>query len=158
MKKLLLVMLLLPTWCLAQEIPKNSDKIIVINQLSAEQNFIRAKQALGDRDIEIASQDREIFQIKTAHIRSTDNGGYSFLINCREGKVSITGTWGGNIGLNIGGITQGPSTYKIQYKGAQKYFFNKMQEFAKELGTQIEYQTTVIMVKPKVNKDDLFGE
>lgn len=153
-----MLLIALPIFAVAQtEIPKGSDKIVVINQLTADQNFIKAKQALADKDIEIASQDKDIFQIKTAQIRSTENGGYAFLINCKEGKVSITGSWGSNIGLNIGGFTQSPSVYKIQYKGAQKYFFNKMQEFAKELGIQIEYLTTAVMVKPPVNKDDLFG-
>ncbi|RAJ19246.1 hypothetical protein LY11_05300 [Pedobacter cryoconitis] len=152
-------MLLLPcfAWAQTQEIPKNSDKIIVINQQTSEQNFIKVKQALADRDIEIATQDRDIFQIKTALIRSTENGGYSFLINCKDGKVSFTGTWGSNLGLNIGGITQAPSIYKIQYKGAQKYFFNKMKEFAETFGTEIRYETTVIMVKPPKNQDDLYG-
>lgn len=159
MKKLIIILIVLPSFVWAQgiEIPKNSDKIIVVNQLTAEQNFIKAKQALADKDIEVASQDRDIYQIKTGRIRSSDNGGYTFLINCKDGKISITGTWGSNLGLNVGGITQGSSIYSIKYKGTEKYFFNQMNDLAKELGTEIQYQTTIVMVKPKVNKDDVYG-
>ena len=114
MKKLILLFFLFPMLLIAQEIPKNSDKIIVVNQLTAEQNFIRAKQVLADQDIAIAVQDRDIFQISTGRIRQSDNASFQYLINCREGKVSITGTWSSNIGLNLGGITQGASTYSIK--------------------------------------------
>ncbi|MEJ5962795.1 hypothetical protein [Pedobacter immunditicola] len=160
MKKLtLLLLLLLPFVGYSQtEIPKNSDKIIVINKLTAADNFIKAKQALADLDIEILSQDRDIFQIKTGKIRSTDNGSYAYLINCREGKISITGTWGTNLGLNVGMISQGPSNYAIKYKGLQKFIFNKMNDFALKLGDKLEYQTSEVIAqtRPKGN-DDLYN-
>ena len=146
---------MLPMLLKAQQIPKNSDKIIVVNQLTAEQNFIRAKQVLADQDIAIAVQDRDIFQISTGQIRQSDNATFVYLINCREGKVSITGTWSSNIGLNLGGITQGASTYSIKYKGLQKLLFNQMNDFAKKLGNNIEYQSSVVNL-PKKNNDDLY--
>jgi len=157
MKKItLLLLILLPFIGYSQsEIPKNSDKIIVLNELTAAANFIKAKQALADLDIEILSQDRDIFQIKTAKIRSTNDAGYAYLINCRDGKVTITGTWGTNIGIQVGAITQGASTYAITYKGLQKYIFNKMNEYALKLGDKLEYQSSEVIAKtlPKGNDD-----
>ena len=148
---------MLPLSLLAQEIPKNSDKIIVTNTQTAEQNFIKAKQVLADQDIAVAVQDRDIFQISTGRIRQSDNASFQYLINCREGKVSITGTWSSNIGLNLGGITQGASTYTIKYKGLQKLLFNQMNDFAKKLGENIEYQSSVVVNEPKKkSNDDLY--
>jgi hypothetical protein len=158
MKKILLMLLtLLPLLSMAQqmEIPKNSDKIIVINQVTAEENFKKAKQILADMDVAIATQDRDTWQIKSGEIRQTDNVSYRYLINCRDNKVSITGTWGTNIGINVGGITQGPSTYVISYKGAVKIMFNKMNDFAKQLGGELTYESS--KAKAETKTDSKFG-
>ena len=158
MKKLILLLLLaVPTFAKAQtEIPKGSDKIVVNNTRSAEDNFKLAKQLLADDDIEILSQDKDIFQIITGGVRISNDAKFSYLINCREGKVTITGTWGTTIGLNMGGITSSPSTYAVTYKGGQKELFNRMDTFAKQLG-DLQYHITYTAPKPKKNKDDVYG-
>jgi hypothetical protein len=158
MKKLMLLMFLLPFLAVAQtEIPKGSDKITIINNHTASENFLLAKQILADQDIEIATQDKDIFQIKTGKIRASDNGTFSYLINCRDNKVTMTGTWGSNLGLNIGGLTSGPSLYAIQYKGTQKFMFNQMNDIAKQIGVNLEYSNTIVYVKPKKSYDDVYG-
>lgn len=77
-----------------QEPLKIADKIIVQNDKTAEENFKLAKQLLADDDIEIAFQDKDIWQIKTGRIRLSNEAGYAYLINCKERKVTITGSWG----------------------------------------------------------------
>jgi hypothetical protein len=158
MKKLILLLLLaVPALANAQtEIPKGSDKIVVNNTRSAEDNFKLAKQLLADDDIEILSQDKDIFQINTGGVRISNDAKFSYLINCREGKVTITGTWGTTIGLNMGGITSAPSTYAVTYKGGQKELFNRMDTFAKQLA-DVQYVITYTAPKPKKNKDDVYG-
>ena len=152
MKKLILLLLVvLPFITMAQtEILKNADKIIVINEKSAMDNFIKAKQALADLDVEILSQDKDIYQIKTGKIRSTNDGWYSYLVNCRDGKISITGQWGTNLGM----LSQGASTYAITNKGLQKYIFNKMNDYAKQLGDKLEYSVTPTIAKTRAKSDD----
>lgn len=154
MKKLItLLLVVLPFFTIAQVAPKNADKIIVQNERSAEENFKLAKQLLADNDIEIASQDKEIYQIKTGRIRINNDAGCAYLINCKEGKVTITGSWGTTLGLNIGGITSAPSTYRLINKGTQKGIFNQMNDFAKKLGDNISYTT---LVKAVPQKDDVY--
>lgn len=159
MKKLATLILFLftiNTYGQTNEIPKNADKIVVLNDKTAEQNFIKAKQALADKDIAIAVQDRDIFQITTGRIRQNDNASFSYLINCRDNKISITGVWSTNVGLQVGMITQGASTYNITYKGTQKIIFNQMDELAKELGTEIKYEVTQTVVKENPKNDDVY--
>lgn len=160
MKKLILLLLLaVPALANAQtEIPKGSDKIVVVNNRTAADNFILAKQILADESIEILSQDKDIFQIKTGRIRATDNGSYSYLINCRDGKVTVTGTWGTTNGIQVGFLTQSPSTYAVTYKGGQKELFNRMNEFAKQLGDDVQYVVSYTAPKPRKNNDDVYGK
>jgi hypothetical protein len=154
MKKLIaLIVMLLPFFINAQVVPKNADKIIVQNDNSAEQNFKLAKQLLADNDIEVASQDKDIFQIKTGRIRINNDAGCTYLINCKDDKVTITGSWGTTLGINIGYITSAPSTYQLIYKGTQKSTFNRMNEFAKKLGDNISYTT---LSKKVPQKDDVY--
>ena len=127
--------------------------------MTAEQNFIKAKQVLADLDIAVAQQDRDIFQISTGRIRQSDNATFAYLINCRDGKISVTGTWGTSNGIQVGFLTQGASTYSIKYKGLQKYIFNRMNDYAKLLDGTLTYQSSAetVQVKNK-NHDDLYGE
>jgi len=146
----LLLLLLFPLAGFTQnEIPKNSDKIIVSNDKTAQDNFIIAKQALADADIEILGQDRDVFQIKTGKIIFNESVSYSYLINCRDGKISITGTWTNNVNFNSVMITRQGFTYPIQYKAKQKVLFNKMNDFAKQLGEKLDYQSSV--EAPQIN-------
>ena len=137
----LLLFLLFPLAGFTQnEIPKNSVKILVRNDKTAPDNFTYVKQALADADIEILNQDRDVFQIKTGKIIFNGNANYSYLFNCKDGKISITGTWTNNLSVNSGMISQEGYTNVIQYTGKQKDIFNKMNDFAKKLGEKLEYQ------------------
>jgi hypothetical protein len=157
MKKLttlILIFFTINVYAQTTVIPKNADKIIVLNDKTAEENFIKVKQTLADKDIAIAVQDRDVFQISTGKIRLNNNSSCSYLINCRDNKISITGTWGTTMGLQIGYVTSNPSTYAIKYKGNQKVIFNQMDELAKELGTEIKYEVPVVKKMPK--NDDVY--
>ena len=155
-----MILFLIPLLSVAQNIgiPKNADKIIVHNSLTAEQNFIKAKQTLADSDIAIAMQDRDIFQIQTGSIRQRDNATFQYLINCKDGRISITGTWTTTLSMGVAsggfGLSQGSGNHSIKYKGNEKYVFNRMNDFAKQLGGDIVYNITTEFVVKRIKSDD----
>lgn len=140
---------------IAQEIPKKSDKIIVTSTLTAEQNFIKVKQQLADIGIDIATQDRDIFQIKTGDIATKWGGTLYYVIFCKEGHIQITGN--AKTGIKLGLMDADPYS-PIVFRGMKgsmtKESFMLMNEFAKKLGNNIEYQSSVMVNEPKKNNND----
>jgi hypothetical protein len=63
--KVNLLLLLLFTCALAHAQQKGCDKILIKNDKSASDNFLDVKLILAEKGIEIASIDKDIFQLKT---------------------------------------------------------------------------------------------
>lgn len=158
MRKLLLIFILLPYLCFSQDdvfgtkastknslAIKRADKIIVANEKPAAENFLMVKQVLSDNDIEIVSQDKDIFQIKSGQITVTRGGASSYYnFNCRQGKIVVTGFYKAGYDLNIGGVIAKDEYTKIQNRGMggsiTKEAWNKMDIFSQKLGDKITYE------------------
>lgn len=148
MKVLLILFVLLPGYALAQKtdtIPfKDCDRIIIKNDLSAEENFMLIKKTLSENEIEIASQDSESKQLKSGIIplenRLGSKANYYMLFFVKEGRVSIKGFY--KSGLSSGGFI----TLEDGYQSA-KYFkpkkrnivFEKMVSLSKSIPGQMFY-------------------
>lgn len=148
MKKLLLLLLALPCGAFAQRtdtIPfKNSDRIIIRNNLSADENFNLIKKSLSENEIEIASQDTEAKQIKSGVIPLENslgsNANYYLLFFAKDNQLSIRGYF--KSGISAGGFI----TLEDGYQAA-KYFkpkkrnmiFEKMQLVSKNIPGQTLY-------------------
>jgi hypothetical protein len=124
---------------------KKADRIIISNEKSSAENFLLVKQILSDSDIEIASQDKEIFQIKSGQIPITRGGASSYYnFNCRQGKIVVTGFYKGGYDLDIGGVISKDEYTRIQNRGMggsiTKEAWNKMDIFSQKLGDRITYE------------------
>ena len=124
---------------------KKADRIIIANEKSAADNFLLVKQILSDNDIEIASQDKDIFQIKSGQITITRGGASGYYnFNCRQGKIVVTGFYKAGYDLNIGGVIAKDEYTKIQNRGIggsiTKEAWNKMDIFSQKLGDKITYE------------------
>ena len=124
---------------------KKADRIVIANEKSAAENFIMVKQMLSDNDIEITSQDKDIFQIKSGQITITRGGASGYYnFNCRQGKIVVTGFYKAGYDLNIWGVIAKDEYTKIQNRGMggsiTKEAWNKMDLFSQKLGEKITYE------------------
>ena len=142
MKKLLLLLFVLPLMSMGQtEIPNESNKIIVHTSApaSAADNFLKVKKALVDLDIQIASQDKDLFQIGTGKILYSDDIYSTYLISCKDQLITITGQYTDRTITMGGGFGAGTTTRPVLYKGRGKKIFLEMNAFAKKLGAELTY-------------------
>lgn len=124
---------------------KKADRIIIANEKSAAENFLLVKQVLSDNDIEIANQDKDIFQVRSGQITVIRGGASSYYnFNCRQGKIVVTGFYKGGYDLNISGIIAKDEYTKIENRGMggsiTKEAWNKMDIFSQKFGEKITYE------------------
>lgn len=130
-----------------KEVPKRTYKIIVKNELSADDNFTLVGRTLIDNDWTIGSKDKDFYTIKSGsrELYKSGTGSYSLDFAIKNKSISITGTCTVDITLNFGGAESTNSSYRICYKGMNgsipKDAFIKMAEFAKKLGTEFDFVT-----------------
>jgi len=154
--KLLFVVIvaMLPFVGFGQQILKNADTIIITDDQSAEQNFKLVKQVLADDHIEISSQDSLSYQLHTGTIKLAKNTGYQYLINSKQGRITIsgsvvgkngmTGAYGNGVGISIPVGKSRIESYPIANKGFMKIIFKRMNDFAKKLGDNISYSASPV--------------
>jgi hypothetical protein len=153
---------MLPFFGFTQEILKNADTIIVKNDQSAEQNFQLVKKLLADDEIEIAIQDSSSNQFETGRIRLANNLGCHYLIDCKQGRITVSGTvegkngmtgsYGNGVGISIPIGRSRKESYPITNKGFMKLIFKRMDDFAKKLGDNISYTASTVKTKKKADQ------
>lgn len=83
------MVVLLPFITIAQE--KGADKIIISNTNTANDNFIKVKLELAEQGFEIATQDKDIFQLKTGNKNLQGGKSFYYLIFCKDKQINIQG-------------------------------------------------------------------
>ena len=114
--------------------PKKTYKIVVKNELTADQNFTLVGKSLAENDFMIEVKDKEFKTIRTAS-KSIDKTarGLRLLFSIRDHEISVTGQ------ATVATFSQ------IVLKGKGGPFvqlcFEQMQEFAMKLGATVEFIT-----------------
>lgn len=140
MKYILLCFLSIPICVGAQEILKKANRIIISNDKKAEDNFTLVKHLLSDKGIEIDSQDKEVFQIKTGifKIDKYNSSGF-YILKCYNKKISLVGKRKNSVFDR-----EADPFNEISNKGMSgsplKLSFESMNNFAKDLGDNVSYE------------------
>lgn len=149
MKRLIFSLaLLFPLFCFSQKtdtIPfKNAEKVICKNNLSASENFKLVKNILQDEEIEIASQDKDVLQIKTGNISFgvtlLPAANYNMIFFCKDSLISIKSFY--KSGISTGLFTTVEESYiqVLFYKPNKKNVpFDKMVKLAKKMKGIVYY-------------------
>ena len=122
MKNLILLLLIACNLCEfsePKEFPHKTYKIIVKNNLSADENFTLTGRTLIDNDYTIAIKDKDFYTIKTAkrELYKSRMGSYFLNFSNKDHSISVTGECFADLTLNFGGVRTENSSFKICYKG-----------------------------------------
>lgn len=131
------------------EAPKKTYRILVKNNLSADENFTLVGRTLAENDFVIDVKDKEFYTIKTAPKNAWKNSGrYLLIFSIKNNLISVTGQANVdmNVGFGIGTRVGSEAAFNdIVNKGMKGSFyqvsFSRMQDFAMKLGTELEYIT-----------------
>ena len=129
------------------EYPRKAYKIIVKNNLSADENYVLVGKTLLDNDWVIESKDKDFHTIKTAirEMYKSRTGSYFLNFTIKDKAIAIMGQCYVDLTMRIGFVESTNASYKISYKGMDgnlnKNAFLKMADFAKKLGTEFEFVT-----------------
>ncbi|SDJ95185.1 hypothetical protein SAMN04487898_105135 [Pedobacter sp. ok626] len=146
-----------------QQAPKGSDKIIIKNDKSASDNFISVKLILAEKGIEIASQDKDIYQLKTGVAPVTKYGaGAYYVVFCKDNSIRLTGMFNTGFQLNML-VKDTDPLIQIVNRGMKGSLFNEawkaMNELAATLGGDISYTGGIddmVKIKPDPKKNDVY--
>ena len=129
-----LILVVLSLQLNAQEAPKKTFKLVVKNELTAEQNFNLVGRSLAESDFVIAVKDKE-FNIITTSPKNLDNTarGLRLVFSIRDHEISVTGQ------ATVATLSQ--AVRKGQGGAFVQLCFTKMQEFTVKLGPNLEYVT-----------------
>jgi|GEM_PF-893446 len=121
-------------------IPKRANKIILLNDKTAEENFTILKQSLAEAGIEVANQDKDIFQIKTGAIITKGFAGGSdvfLLLSCKDSSIIIRGQLRSSLVITSGNATSDSALETVSYTGFKGSIYRKawegMDNFARSL-------------------------
>jgi len=127
-------------------IPKKAWKILIKNNLTADENFALVGRTLAENDFTIDTKDKEFFTIKsgTKDVGKV-SGRYFFTFSVRDNVISVTGQTNSDVSLSFGYAKSESSFEKIANRGAKLSYigisFARMNEFALKLGPTVEYIT-----------------
>jgi hypothetical protein len=101
-----LLMTMHSAFCQEAEIPRKADICIISNALYAKDNYLMVKRSLSDHNIEIGSQDMEVFQIKSGlvPVKKLNGAVAYYIILCKDSTVMIKGMAKGGISLQLYGV------------------------------------------------------
>lgn len=166
MKKLYTCLILLFTFntlSAQQQAPKGADKIIIKNAKSASDNFLAVKLILAEKGIEISSQDKDIFQLKTGVIPITKYGaGAYYVVFCKDNSIQLIGMF--NTGIELNMLVKDTDPFiQIVNRGMKGSLFKEawiaMNSLAESFGGDISYiggTDNMVKVKPQLKKDDVY--
>jgi hypothetical protein len=145
-----------------QQVPKNANKIVVKNDKTAADNFLAVKLILAEKAIEIASQDKDIYQVKTGVTPITKYGaGAYYVIFCKDNSIQLSGYF--NTGLELNTLVKDTDPFKqiVNRKmGLYGESWRAMNDLAIQLGSDIEYLggevKPVTRAKRDLFKDDVY--
>lgn len=138
MRKLLLLLLLLPFVVLGQEIPKGVTKIIITNTLSAKDNFNLVTKTLLDNDNFIEQSDSVTYYVKTQSKKPNKGIGLRFLnVRAMDNQVEISGMY--KSGIEVGGIADNYEPI-INRSGLYRNVFADMNALALKFGGTLSYR------------------
>ncbi|TKC10707.1 hypothetical protein FA048_11080 [Pedobacter polaris] len=144
MKKLIFALLLFPIFSLAQVIPEKANQIIVVNNQTAYANFIDVKLLLAKKGIELASQDKDTFEVKSGSIMVDSLSKSYYTFTCRDDKIIITGINKSNSKASDADTKTAVKLETIANVGLKgsltQLSFKAMNDFAKFLGTKLKYE------------------
>lgn len=127
--------------------PKKTWKILVKNNLSADDNFALVGRTLAENDFTIDKKDKEFYTIKTANkeIGKSISGTYFLTFIIKSNTIAVTGQYNTGLSLDFGSVRSENEFEKIRNIGGRGSWpqksFMKMHDFALLLGSQVEYIT-----------------
>jgi len=138
---LLLILILMPFFGFSQinidEIPKKSNAVEVINDLSYEENFTAIGKIVIENNLTIAQKDKE-FGFITTEPKSIGNnvfGATKYTIKVKEKNILISGVIQGG-GINVEGVSLNGS-FPVENKGRKgsplKNSFELMVKLAEQM-------------------------
>ncbi len=157
---LILIIFLLNVFCIsAQEPPKGTYKIIIKNNLTKDDNFLKVGQTLIENDFQIANKDKEFYTIGSGkkHINKSDcDCSLDFVI--KDSCIIVTGKVYSPLGAQSGMFTYKVDFFRIENKGIKssgyRESFTEMLNIAKLLGGELEYITDI--KQRRAENDDIY--
>jgi hypothetical protein len=138
MKKLLLVLFLIPFFSLAQSEPSKGDNTIVVKS-DKEDLFDLAMMRLLQDGFEIKDSNEKYQTISTESKKMSEYASYRFIISIIDDQVQLQGRWKNDIG-NAVFNTQG-FEYEMVWKkkGGESHIWKYLESFASNFGTDRSY-------------------
>jgi hypothetical protein len=134
--RLFIFILIFPLGLFAQDIPKGVTKIIVTNNLSAEENFDYAIKTLLDNDYFFEQSDKAIGYIKTQEKAIKPSGSIILNIRVEKNKITISGTNKSGLDLRVGGVTVNDNAEPIRNAGMKGSIVKKAFEAMNEIASK----------------------
>jgi len=150
MKTIITLLVLLPVVLFAQDIPKKTSKIIIHNNLNAEDNFKLVGRTVLQNDYQIEKKDKDFGTIQTERqsyskpFRLSYSWYFDFVIS--DNKIVLTGKMTSDeLDVNSNTFASSDNWEKIQKRGMKKSLywntFQKMKEFSELFESKkIEYK------------------
>lgn len=133
------------------EIPKGTNKIKLMTELSERENVRLILRVLKENDFDIQKLDTTIFQLQTSERnlkkKSVSSTTYSLNFNIYNGYISVTGRMSTNLSVRVGMFSTEVGNNEISNKGMGgsplKESFKEMNDLCLKIVNQdkIEYTT-----------------
>lgn len=141
---------------------KGASKIIIKTDKDASENFIAVKLILAENGIEIASQDKDIHQLKTGVTPVTKYGaGAYYVVFCKNNSIQLSGFF--NTGLELNTLVKDTDPFKqiVNRKmGLWGESWKAMNNLATLFGGEVEYlggeEVKKVNSKRDLYKDDVY--
>lgn len=162
MKKIYLQLIMLFAFNILMAQQKGADKIIIKNARLASDNFLSVKLIFAEKGIEITSQDKDVFQMKTVVTPITKYGaGSYYIVFCKDNSIQITGYF--NTGLELNTLVKDTDPFKqiVNRKGGLwGEAWKAMNNLALLFGQDIQYvggeELKKVTTKRDKYKDDVY--
>ena len=127
-----------------KDVPEGTKKIVVVNNLSALENYNLVLNVLTDNDFEIEKKDKELLVIKSGSKSLPEKGSYHLNFECKDNSIEIKGKLSAVITFSSGnGVSVEEITEDITNKGLNgsiyKTAFIEMHKTASLIGTNYKY-------------------
>lgn len=136
--RLFIFILIFPLGLFAQDIPKGVTKIIITNNLSAEENFDYAIKTLLDNDYFFEQSDKAIGYIKTQEKGIKPSGYITLNVRTIENQIQISGNTKLGAEVNLGLATILDKNEPIRNAGMKGSVLRKSFEAMNEIATKFE--------------------
>lgn len=127
-------------------VPKKANKIIIVNSMTAEENYIHAGKILVQNGYSLKTTNKDFGLFETAPKMMHRKQGWTGIFNIvvANGLITVTGqvTSGVSVGYSAG-VRSEASYYEIKYLGKGLYdnsAFFEMMDLAMKFGNNFKYE------------------